>query len=139
MQVISIAGALGKDAVFKSTQQGHDLCTFPVAVSTGFGDKKATTWFDVTKWGKGSDKLASFLTKGTKVSVSGELGTREHEGKTYLQIRADHVTLQSSKSDTGNGGGGYKAPAPSGGGFDDDLDDDVPFASNDVRHEGRVR
>ena len=134
MQVISIAGALGKDAVSKTTQDGTQLCSFTVAVSTGFGDRKTTTWFDVTKWGKGADKLATYLLKGNKVAVSGELGTREHDGKTYLQIRADHVTLQGSgrgESDTGNGGGGYKPPATgTNTGWDspiDDLEDDVPF------------
>ena len=41
---------------------------------------------------------------------------------------------------TGNGGGGYKAPSTGANDFGDDLDgDDVPFASNDVRHERRVR
>jgi single-strand DNA-binding protein len=140
MQVATIAGNLGKDAEFKTTQGGDQLCRFPVAVTTGWGDRKATTWWDVTKWGKGSEKLAEILTKGTKVAVSGEISTREHEGKTYLQVRADHVTLQGGKQDAGGGyeprqqtatgraseqrqgsQGGYRAPAQ------DDLDDDVPF------------
>lgn len=149
MQVCSIAGNLGKDAELKTTQGGDDFCRFSVAVTTGWGDRKATTWWDVTRWGKGADKLVGFLKKGTKVAVSGEISTREHEGKTYLQIRADHVTLQGDasgsgardagdrqqSSDRGNGGGGSRGRGGSsgnqgggfGGGFGDDLDDDVPF------------
>jgi single-strand DNA-binding protein len=145
MQIGTIAGNLGKDAELKSTQQGDQFCRFSVAVSTGWGDKKATTWWDVTRWGKGADKLAGFLKKGAKVAVSGEISTREHEGKTYLQIRADHVTLQGDaggnrdagerqhSSDRGNGGGGagrgrQEQTGGFGGGFgDDDLSDDVPF------------
>jgi single-strand DNA-binding protein len=132
MIITTVAGNLGKDAVAKSTQDGTQLCQFSLGASIGYGDRKQTIWFDVTKWGKGTDKLADMLTKGTKVTVSGELSTREYEGKTYLQIRADHLTLQGGKpsnkpdagsSDQGNmhGGGSF------GGGFDDDLDDSIPF------------
>ncbi|RSV15666.1 single-stranded DNA-binding protein [Sphingomonas sp. ABOLF] len=156
MQIANIAGNLGKDAELKTTQSGDDFCRFSVAVTTGWGDRKATTWWDVTRWGKGADKLAGFLKKGTKVAVSGEISTREHEGKTYLQIRADHVTLQGDaggaggqrsdgdrpqSSGTGNGGGGgsrgrQQSGGNQGGGFgggfgDDDLEDDVPFATCD--------
>lgn len=133
MQIVNIAGNIGKDAELKTTQGGDQFCRFTVAVSTGWGDRKTTTWWDVTRWGKGADKLAGFLRKGAKVAVSGELSTREHEGKTYLQIRADHVTLQG---DAGGSGGRsddrqqsrQSNPQPSNqGGFGDDLDDDVPF------------
>ncbi len=137
MQIGNIAGNLGKDAEFKTTQGGDQFCRFTVAVSTGWGDKKTTTWWDVTRWGKGADKLAGFLKKGAKVAVSGEISTREHEGKTYLQLRADHVTLQGDAGGSGNRGGNDRnddrgqsrqSASNQGGGFGgSDLDDDVPF------------
>lgn len=132
MQIANIAGNVGKDAELKTTQGGDQFCRFSVAVSTGWGDKKATTWWDVTRWGKGADKLARFLTKGAKVAVSGEISTREHDGKTYLQIRADHVTLQGDAAGAGNRGDDRQQPQQRGqsnsqGGFGDDLDDDCPF------------
>ena len=100
MQVATIAGNLGRDAEYKTTQGGDAFCRFTVAVTTGWGDRKATTWWDVTRWGKGAESLAGLLAKGAKVTVSGEVSTREHEGKTYLQLRADHVTLQGGKQDS---------------------------------------
>lgn len=134
MQIATIAGNVGKDAELKSTQGGDQFCRFTVAVSTGWGDKKATTWWDVTRWGKGADKLAEFVTKGSRVSVSGEISTREHEGKTYLQLRADHVTLQGGGSDSGQARGSTaersqqrEARGKANSGFRDDLDDAVPF------------
>jgi single-strand DNA-binding protein len=135
MQIANIAGNLGKDAEFKTTSGGDPFCRFSVAVTTGWGERKATTWWDVTRWGKGADKLADMLTKGTKVAVSGEISTREHDGKTYLQIRADHVTLQGGKQeDRGSYEGRSQTPTgrvnerreePSRSMAD--LDDDVPF------------
>lgn len=138
MQIVNIAGNVGKDAELKTTQGGDQFCRFTVAVSTGWGDRKTTTWWDVTRWGKGADKLAGFLRKGAKVAVSGEVSIREHDGKTYLQIRADHVTLQG---DAGSSGGrsddrqqsrqsSQQAGNQGGfgsGGFGDDLSDEVPF------------
>ena len=139
LQVI-IAGNLGKDAVAKSTQQGKDFCSFPVAASIGWGDKKQTIWIDVTKWGEGSKGLVNLLRKGSKVTVIGELSTREHEGKTYLQCRASDVALQgdspggqssgsqwgADRNSGGTSGGGQRNDPPQGG-FADALDDDIPF------------
>lgn len=130
MIIVTVAGALGRDAAVKSTQGGDQLCSFPVAGSVGFGDRKQTIWFDVTKWGKGADGLSRILLKGTKVTVSGELSEREHEGKRYLQIRADHVALQGERSagqqssTTHRNQNGQGTDWTPGG---DDLDSDVPF------------
>lgn len=123
MIITTIAGNIGKDAVFKSTQGGQELCNFTVAAAIGYGDKEQTLWFDVTKWGKGTEKLSSFLTKGKQVTVSGELSTREYEGKTYLQLRAEHIKLQGGKGEAQS-----QQSTGFGGGFgSDDLDDDLPY------------
>ena len=99
MLIVTIAGALGRDAEYKTTQGGKSFCSFPVAASVGYGDNKTTIWVDVTRWGEGAQGLSRHLLKGSKVTVTGELSTREHNGKTYLQCRADHVALQGSRGD----------------------------------------
>ena len=134
---LSLAGNLGRDAEHKTTQSGQELCSFAVAVNVGFGENKSTVWVDVTRWGKGAEGLARILRKGSKVAVIGELSMREHNGKTYLQCRADNVTVMSaapgdaSKADKPSGGSGWGQGEPQPGGFADDLDDDIPFATND--------
>ena len=129
MLIITLAGNLGRDAEYKTTQNGQERCSFGVGVTTGYGENKTTTWVDVTKWGKGAEGLARILRKGSKVAVSGELSMREHNGKTYLQCRADHVTIQGTPA-------GQREPDGSrghAGGFADDLgDDSIPFARNDT-------
>jgi len=90
---LTLAGNTGRDAEHKTTQSGQELCSFPVAVSVGFGENKSTVWIDVTRWGKGASGLAGILRKGSKVAVCGEMSMREHNGKTYLQCRADNVTI----------------------------------------------
>lgn len=87
------AGNVGRDAEYKTTQGGHEICSFSLAAETGFGDNKATVWVDVSKWGKGAQGLARVLRKGSRVAVTGEMSLREHNGKTYVQCRADNIKI----------------------------------------------
>jgi single-strand DNA-binding protein len=134
MKNITIAGRIGKSAETRNTQGGDQVTGFSVAVDEGFGDKKRTIWFDVSFWGKRGASVAQYLTKGAQVTVTGDLSTREHEGKTYLTVRANDLTLQGGKRDdgqapdTGSGyGGGYGAPATGGAGGVNDMEDSIPF------------
>lgn len=136
MKNITIAGNIGKDAEVRNAGQNR-VTGWPVAVDDGWGENKTTIWFDCNWWGQRGEKVAQYITKGGKITVSGELSKREHEGKTYLTVNVSDVTLQS-KADGGNSGGGYdsgsdgaraarvsghgQGPAPSR-----DLDDDLPF------------
>lgn len=97
MKAIIIAGNIGKDAEVRSTQGGDKVTGWTVAVEDRTGKEKSTIWFDCTLWGKRGESLAQYLTKGSKVCVSGELSKREHDGKTYLTIRAEQVTLMGGK------------------------------------------
>jgi len=126
---ITVAGGITKDAVTRSTQSGDKVTGFSVAVSEGFGDNKRTLYFDCSYWGKRGEAVAQYLTKGGKVAVSGELSTREHEGRTYLTINASQVTLLGGKSDRQDDSrqqdsGGYGAGGRPGA----DLSDEIPFA-----------
>jgi single-strand DNA-binding protein len=130
--ITTIVGNVGKDAVYKEGQSGKGFVSFSVGASVGWGDKKETLWFDVTKWNS-SFKLAEMVLKGTKITVIGELSTREHNGKTYLRINAQTVDPQSR-----SGAGSDSQPQqPTTAGYADDLDD-VPFASADMRFEQEV-
>lgn len=122
MLQLTIAGNIGRDAEAKQVS-GSDMCSFPVAASTGFGDKKKTVWIDVTSWGKGSQTLAGFIRKGDPITVTGEMSTREHDGKTYIQLRADRVELQGKSGGQREDRGQQREQAPA-----DDLEEDfVPF------------
>lgn len=118
-------GRLGKDATHRQTQNGTDICSFSLAADVGFGDNKQTVWLDVSKFGKGAEGLSRILRKGSQVAVVGEQSTREYEGRTYMQLKADDVSIMSTP-DGGNRQGGGATPPPSNGGYDE-LDDEVPF------------
>jgi single-strand DNA-binding protein len=130
MKTISIAGRVGKNAETRRTQNGDPVTSFSVAVDDGYGERKSTMWFDCSLWGNRGNSLAQHLTKGTSLSLSGELGKREHEGKTYLTIRVNELTLQGGnerkaeqpaqkQEGYGQASGGNPSPR--------ELDDEIPF------------
>lgn len=132
MKNITIAGNIGKDAVTRTTQQGDSVTGWSVGVEDRSGQEKKTLWFDCSMWGKRGSSLAQYLTKGSKVTVAGDLSTREHDGRTYLTIRVNDVSLQGggqqggAQSDSGQRSG---ASAGGGRGYSRDMpdDSDVPF------------
>lgn len=94
MKQICIAGRLGKNPELRRTQGGDPVLSFSVAVDDGYGDRKSTMWFDCSVWGKRASALEPHLSKGMAVAIIGDLGRREHEGKTYLAVRVSELTMQ---------------------------------------------
>lgn len=129
MLIVTASGNLGRDAEFKTTQNGKEFCSFSVAASIGYGENKQTVWLDVSKWGAGAEGLARILRKGSNVTVSGEMSLREHNGKTYVQCRADHVSINSTPK--GEGGAPLERATRDAFPDADDLGgDEIPFATN---------
>ena len=139
MKNITIAGNVTKDGELRTTQNGGKILGFSIAVNGYANGAKTTDFFDVSIWGKRGEQAQQFAKKGAKMCVSGDLSTREHNGKTYLQVRADNVTIlgggnqgnqgQANRDNDqgyGNQNSGYGAggSANSGG---RDLDDSIPF------------
>jgi len=128
MQTIVITGRLSKDAVLRSTTNS-EVVDFDVAVDQGFGHKKVTNWFRCQFWGKRGASVQPYLLKGSSVTVSGELETSVYQDKMQLGVRVNEVQLPPKPQEQRSSGGGTRnsTQTPSRGGFDNDLDDDVPF------------
>lgn len=136
MNSLSIIGRVGKDAATKTVGNNRLATAWSVAVNVGWGDNKETLWFDCTMWGERGEKVGGHIAKGDQIGVTGSLSTREHDGKTYLKIDVQDVTLIGGKREGGessrparsegrSSGGRAQQPAqePTG----DILDDDIPF------------
>jgi single-strand DNA-binding protein len=154
MNVFTFTGNLGKEC--RTANNGTAVCNFAVAVKSGFGDNATTLWVDCALWGKQAEsKLINHLVKGQQVAISGELGMREHDGKSYLTCRVSNVSLIGGKNASQVPQGqqaqqrqqqqqqaqGYQQPQQQGQGYqqpqqgqpapmaepDFDFDDDIPF------------
>lgn len=126
MKSLTIAGNIGKSAETRRTPNGDAVTSWSVAVEERKGQEKRTLWFGCDLWGKRGESLAPYLVKGGKVSVSGEMSTREHDGKTYLTLRAEQVTLLGGAQDRDTPRNDPAMQAPSGFGAKS-LDDEIPF------------
>lgn len=114
MNVITIAGRIGKDAEIRMTGNGKAVASFSVADDQG--RDKGTIWWNCQLWGERGEKLSQYLLKGSSVTVTGNVTEREYEGKKYYDVRVNDVALQGGKPSGGNEGYGQTdhrpAPAP---------------------------
>lgn len=96
MNVWNFTGNLGKDCEVAVTQGGTTICKFSVAVSSGYGDNKKTTWVNCRIFGKRAEgQLPQYLTKGAKVAVSGECELAEWQSQDGTQNKALMVAVGS--------------------------------------------
>jgi single-strand DNA-binding protein len=107
-----IAGNIGDDAKMKVIPSGTTVCEFSVASSRK--DKNGaeqTQWVRCSLFGKRGEALQKYLTKGTKVTVIGELNVRQYDKNgggqgVSVEIRASEVALMGGGQRNGSGGGG---------------------------------
>jgi len=94
MKAITIAGRTGRDCEVQA-YEGREFITFSVAVDTydRKTKQKGVMFFDCSYNRTG---LAQWMKKGTPVCVSGEFVAEEYNGKTYLKVRANDITLLGS-------------------------------------------
>jgi len=103
MKAITIAGRLTKESEIKTGGVDQtQFVTFAVAVDDGYGAKKTTMFFDCSYFGKRAVGVQPYLNKGTSLTVSGELTQREYNGKTYLGVKVNDLTLQGGKAAPSN-------------------------------------
>ena len=124
---MTVAGNVGRDAQLRRTQGGDPVLGFSVAVDMGKdknGSKRDPVWVNCSIWGKRAESLETYITKGTKLVLTGRPGVNIYEGKGSLTLSVSDLTFmggsQQQRSDEDRGG--YDEPPPR-----DDLDDDIPF------------
>jgi len=145
MNLGTFAGYLGRDAEVKPGPSGDNVANFSIGVNTGNKEKPSTLWVDCALWGKRADSLAQYLTKGTSVTVAGDVNCRCWIGKDgtpgcSITCRVDKLTF-GGKSGNGNNNGlaaeatatpatqpaaaprpaATATPAPAATNFDDDI------------------
>lgn len=81
-----------------------------LATNRKVGDREFTDWSSVKIWGERGQKLAPYITKGTKLLISGRPEARAYKGndglaKAELVIHADDVEFLSGKAQIDDGSG----------------------------------
>jgi single-strand DNA-binding protein len=104
MAVLCATGYLGRDSELKFTGTGEPMLKFSVGVSTGWGEKKVTTWYNCVWFSKQAEKMAQYMLKGQPVAISGEPSLRNYTTDagvkgSSLEVRVNSVSLISSRQD----------------------------------------
>ena len=81
MNKVIIIGNLTAEPNITYTTSNDPLCVckMTIAVNEGYGDKKQTSFIPVTVFGRIAENCERFLTKGSKVCVSGRIQTGSYE------------------------------------------------------------
>ncbi|WP_286880973.1 single-stranded DNA-binding protein [Pantoea sp. UBA5037] len=77
INVITISGNVGKDAIVRVTPNGKHIATFSLPAKSGFGDNEKTSWLQCKMFGAMAEKLSAGILKGAKVTVTGEFVLEE--------------------------------------------------------------
>ena len=157
---VILVGNLGADPEARSLNNGGEVVNMRVATSEQWKDRdgnrqERTEWHNVVIFNENLGRVAkSYLRKGSKVYLEGQLQTRKWQDQSgndkyttevVLQRFRGELVLLDSRGEGGGsggsfGGGGYdddfggsssggsqRQQRPQPAAFDSDLDDDVPF------------
>ena len=128
MNKVMLIGNLTKDPDVRTTAGGASVTTLSIAVNRRFKDKsgeRVTDYFRIVTWNKLADICGKYLVKGSKVSVSGELQTKDYEAndgtKRYVtEIVANEIEFLTPKGES-------KEQANFAEGFTEIDGSDLPF------------
>lgn len=101
----TIIGHLGREGEVRMTNSGSKVFSTTMAVNTGYGDNKTTTWWKVSAFGKTAETLEKFnLSKGDVIGFVGEPYQRawkDKEGneKLSLELNVSNFILLGEKKD----------------------------------------
>jgi len=157
---VILVGNLGADPEARSLNNGGEVVNLRVATSEQWKDRdgnrqERTEWHQVVIFNENLGRVAkSYLRKGSKVYLEGQLQTRKwtdqsgndkYTTEVVLQRFRGELVLLDSRGEGGGSGGGFggggyaddfggassagsqRQQRPEPAAFDTDLDDDVPF------------
>lgn len=134
MNSVNLTGNLAVDPELKQTKSGKDVCTIRVAVSRiGKNDegRYESDFFSVQCWDQTARFVSTYLKKGDKIAVSGEMRERNYTAQDGSKRYTVEVVASRVESlERRDRGGEAEAPAAKGNdrrGFVEVVDDDLPF------------
>lgn len=87
---VIMMGRLTRDPELRTIGSGTNVAEFGLAVDSGWGDNKRTTFIDVTSWGKQSEFVTKYFKKGDGIHIEGRLEFEQWEDKNGGGKRSKH-------------------------------------------------
>lgn len=123
---VQLIGNVGQDPEMREVN-GTSVVNLSIATSERYKDKSGapqekTEWHRVAFWGKAAEIIAQYVSKGSKLYVSGSIESRKYD-KDGVEMTAYGIKGRDFKFLDSKPDGGSK-PAPRS---DQELNDDLPF------------
>ncbi|HEF8786599.1 TPA: single-stranded DNA-binding protein [Providencia alcalifaciens] len=129
-----VTAHLGKDCEQRWTPNGKAVASFSLPVKQGYGEHEKVSWVICKMFGTKAEKLPEYLTKGTKVTVTGqfvmeEWTTQNGEKKSAPVIIVDKIEFGSNHAGSQHPARQPQQPQQAPQNEPPmDWDDEIPFA-----------
>jgi single-strand DNA-binding protein len=141
---VLLVGRLTRDPELRQTTGGASFCRFSVANNRNYtqnGERREeVSFFNCVAWGRQAEIINQYCRKGKQVAIEGRLrqnSWQDKDGKKQSTVEVVIDQLQMLGGQQGgaapSGGGEPDYPEPQGGpagsveGYQDFMDDDIPF------------
>ena len=101
---VVLIGKLTRDPELKYSASGTGIAVLGLAVNHQYKEKKETCFVDVTCFGKLSEVVAQYCSKGKPVLVEGRLDQQRWDDANTGQKRSKHQIIAQSVVFLGSGG-----------------------------------
>lgn len=130
MNSINILGRLTKQPELKTSQSGKYYSNFSIAVNTGWGDNKETSFFNCMSFGKTAETVVQYFSKGHRILIDGSLkqdswSDKDGNKRTSVSIivnRVDFIEQKDKVEKVKEEFQGEELPLK-----DNPFSDDIPF------------
>lgn len=95
MNSVNLIGNMTKDCELRRTSTGKAVANFTLAVSTGYGDTKETSFINCLVWNKQAENLEKYTSKGSKLGITGQLRQRTYENRYGQKVYVVEVLCTS--------------------------------------------
>lgn len=132
LNLCQFIGRLGADPETRTMPSGDSVTNIRLAVGWKSKEKEGVEWVPIVFFGRLGEVVAQYLTKGSRIYVSGRFRTqsweKDGEKRYRTEVVGNEMQMLDTKRDGESKSGGQKpaAAATAGGG---EFDDDIPFAS----------
>jgi len=100
---VSLIGNVGTEVEYRTVGENNGVAKFSLATSESFKDKKTgerreeTQWHNIECWGPLANTVNQYVSKGSKLSIDGQLKYDKYEGSVNGELDGKQVTIKAPR------------------------------------------
>lgn len=123
MNKVILIGIVGQDPEVRNTPSGAIVANFSLATSKKYKGEQQTEWHRIVCFNKTAEIVESYVKKGTRLALEGELSTQSWEDKQGNKRSTTKIVSNSVEFI----GGDSTAPRKETKTPIEEFEDDIPF------------